>query len=497
MRKKIRSYENCRVIDISPGGSSLCTVPSQDAEGNPREKFVELDSRQAVPGDVVHINLGRRKKKGFAQGQVTDLVQSADYRIPAPCPHFGTCGGCRWQHVPYPIQLEWKHTMVVQALTRHLPSSGIQIPEVNPTLPSPSVWEYRNKMEYSFSSRRWLDSQELEGPGEDHTKTDPRALGFFVPGYPGRVTDIRECHLQTTEASAIRNWVRDWACQHHLSFYDHKTHQGYLRTLVIRNNSQGQFLVILITGDHRPNLEQDFVDRLTAEFPRIRSIYGITNSKLNDSYADLEMRNLWGEEWIRETLGDFDFHIGPGSFFQTNIPQTPRLYDLALRYAAPDPAGDLVYDLYTGTGTIAAYLAGSAREVIGLEYVEEAVTAARRSCTENGITNAGFYTGDMKDLLTREFFETHGWPDIVVTDPPRAGMHPQVVQRLRDAKPKRIVYVSCNPESLGRDAALLTQPLPQGGRYSIDEIQPVDMAPHTPHIETVVRFSYTGSPGTE
>ena len=483
-----------------------------------------------MPGDLVSVRAGRRKRKGRFYGTVVEVIEAPAARAQPLCPHFGTCGGCTWQQVPYSTQLAWKDEILQRQLRSALASESLDTTTFLPPLESPRAVEYRNKMEYSFSSRRWFsepapgrpEAGPAEGPAEapadgpagepkdrpddasmaeenypadyrralgqaddraarhdDPFLSDRRALGLFVPGNPNRVVDIEECVLQDHIGNRIRNHIRQVGKGRGDEFYDHRDRKGYLRTLVIRTNAAGQVLVLLIFGDDNPAAEEAYRVELRDRFPEIVSCYFMTNEKLNDSYGDLEARHQFGEAWLTEELDGLVFHIGPLSFFQTNIAQTPRLYARVVELAELT-GEETVFDLYCGTGTISAYLARKARKVVGLEYVPEAVEAARRACAENGLTNAVFYAGDMKSELTEELFAREGRPRVLVADPPRAGMHEAVLRRILEAAPQRVVYVSCNPSSLARDLSILVE------AYRIESVQAIDMAPHTPHIEALV-----------
>ncbi|NCN05949.1 MAG: 23S rRNA (uracil(1939)-C(5))-methyltransferase RlmD [Spirochaetales bacterium] len=468
MGKRDKEFDNCEVVHVLAGGDML----AQDDKGTK----ITVDGRQTVPGDRIRVTAGFRKRKGTYEGRNIDVLTPSADRIQPFCSHFGPCGGCRWQLVPYSLQVQWKGDLFLKALKATLPGEVLESTQILPPLQSPQDRVYRNKMEYSFSNRRWRLASEME---IDDPNT--QAAGLFVPGTPGKVLDLETCYLQDDRGNTIRNGLKKFAQGLGISFYDSRANTGYLRTLVIRTTGSGELMVVLIVAYEDFQLEQQLVDYLRTTFPFVTSLYTLVNSKLNDSYADLKPQLRAGSPWITETLEGLEFHVGPLSFFQTNIFQTPQLYALVRQWADIRPT-DVVYDLYTGTGTIAAYLARHGAKVIGVEYIEEAVEAARRSCAENGLKNTEFFAGDMKDVLNREFFSLHGRPDVLVCDPPRPGIAEPVLHRILEAEPRRIIYVSCNPTSLARDLSILVS------KYQLVRAQAVDMAPHTPHVEAVVQL---------
>ena len=428
-----------------------------------------------VPGDVVDIQL-YRKKKNYAEGRAVHFHRQSPLRVEAQCPHFGVCGGCKWQTMSYPAQLEAKQRQVRDNLER---LGGVDCTMMRPICGSENIYYYRNKLEFTFSSRAWRTD-----PNEE---ADPYgALGFHIPQLFDKVLPITHCALQADPSNDIRLAVNDYARQHNLSFYDIRNHNGFLRNLVIRNSSQGHWMVILIVAEE--NNEQLFplLDMLHDRFPQITSLQYIVNSKMNDSYSDLEVHTYLGDDHIEEQMTTPDgrqlqFIVNPKSFYQTNAPQAQRLYSYVAELADIQPT-DTLYDLYTGTGTIALFLAAHAAKVVGIEYVEEAIADARRNAALNGFTNTVFYAGDMARVLTPEFIDANGRPDVVVTDPPRAGMHEKVIEQLLAAAPRKIVYVSCNPATQARDLHLLAD------RYDVRRIQPVDMFPHTQHVENIAEL---------
>lgn len=420
-----------------------------------------------VPGDVVDLKI-IKKKKNYAEGRAVLLKTPSPRRVETQCPHFGVCGGCRWQNLNYADQLAAKQQQVRDNLERlgHVDCTGMQ-----PICGSERIYNYRNKLEFTFSTRSW---QEVP------TGEDIPALGFHVPTVFDKVLPIEHCVLQDDLSNAIRLSVRDYAVSHGLSYYDIRHHTGCLRNLIIRNTDTGQWMVVVIFATLEEGW-QGLMEHLRDTFPQITSLQYIVNEKLNDSYSDLPATCFSGSDHIEEVMGDLRFAIRPQTFYQTNSAQAQRLYSFVAEYAELTP-DDVVYDLYTGTGTIALFLARSCRQVVGIEYVEDSILAARENALRNQIGNAEFHAGDMAKVLTPDFVSAHGTPDVVITDPPRAGMHEKVVQQLLAMRPRRIVYVSCNPATQARDLELLA-PL-----YRVGRIQPVDMFPHTQHVENIAEL---------
>lgn len=427
-----------------------------------------------APGDIADVKIDR-KKRSYAEGHIERLVHPSPIRVAPRCGHFGVCGGCRWQHIPYEHQLKFKQQQVVDALTR---IAKIALPEINTILGSASIWEYRNKMEYTFSNKRWITWEQLRS-GEDVGNRS--GAGFHIPGAFDKVLDIECCHLQDHIADRIRLHMKNYGVAHGLPFYDLRAQQGFLRTLMIRTLSTGQLMVVVVFGEDNPPAIQATLDNLRAAFPEITSLMYVVNTKANDSIADLDIRLHSGCEWVEEEMEDLRFRIGPKSFYQTNSPQAYELYKVAREFAELT-GRELVYDLYTGTGTIANFVARDASRVIGIEYVADAIEDAKINSKANGIDNTEFFAGDMKDVLTDDFIREHGRPDVMIVDPPRAGMHDDVVKVILNARPRTIVYVSCNPATQARDLALLD------AEYEVRAVQPVDMFPHTHHVENVVQL---------
>ena len=459
--KKKPLLEQVEITDIGSEGKALARVENKVV-------FVPY----TAPGDIVDIQV-TRKRKNFLEGFVTKYHKYSEDRIDAFCEHFGTCGGCKWQHLPYEIQLKAKQQQVADNLER---IAKIPLPEISPIMGSAKTRYYRNKLEFTFSNRRWLTKEEIE---EDKTHEDLYALGFHVPKLFDKVLNVNTCYLQDDFSNKIRNEVRDFALKNNYTFFDIRNHHGLLRNLIIRNTASGQWMVIVVFYEDAQDKREKLLEHLKSTFPEITSLNYIINSKANDSIADQQVVNYAGKDHLLEEMEGLQFKIGPKSFYQTNSDQAYELYKVARNFAGLT-GDETVYDLYTGTGTIANFLASKAKNVIGIEYIEEAVEDARFNSELNKIGNTSFYAGDMRDLLNREFFETHGKPEIIITDPPRAGMHQDVVNAILESDSEKIVYISCNPATQARDLAMLNT------KYDVKKIQPVDMFPHTHHIENVV-----------
>ena len=437
-----------------------------------------------VPGDIVDVKIIKKKKK-FAEGRVVAVRHYSDKRVEPQCPHFGTCGGCRWQNVAYAEQLAAKQQQVCDNLERigHVDCSGMR-----PIAGSDDIFYYRNKLEYTFSTKEWHDlppQKGTEGEAVD-APVEPGALGFHIPTLFDKVLNIEHCALQDTLGNDIRLAVRDYAVEHQIPFYDIRNHVGCLRNLIIRNTSTGQWMVVLVIAEYHAGWD-GLLAFIRDKFPQITSLQYIFNDKMNDSYADLPSVTFAGQDHVEEQMAGYDgdsplkFTIRPQTFYQTNSKQAQRLYSYVAEFAQVGPA-DVVYDLYTGTGTIALFLARHCQRVVGIEYVEDSILAARENARHNDIANTEFFAGDMAKVLTPEFVAEHGRPDVVVTDPPRAGMHEKVVEQLLAMEPRKIIYVSCNPATQARDLELLS------AKYTVRRIQPVDMFPHTQHVENVVEI---------
>lgn len=463
-RKELPVVENVEITGVAAEGKSIARVDDMVV-------FIPY----GAPGDVVNIKLDK-KKRSYAEAHIVDLVKPSPDRVTPTCEHFGVCGGCKWQHIPYESQLRYKRDQVVDALTR---IAKVEIPEVNPTLGSKETFCYRNKLEYTFSCKCWITFEDLRSGREI---ADRNALGFHIPGAFDKVLDIKKCWLQDDLSNRIRLFVRQYALAKGYEFYDIKAQQGLMRTLMVRIASTGEVMLIVVFA--RPEQEKidDLMGAIAAEFPEITSLLYVVNQKVNDTIADQEVITYRGRDYINEEMEGLQFRIGPKSFYQTNSLQAYELYKVARRMACLKP-DDLVYDLYTGTGTIANFVARQVKKVVGIEYVPEAIADAKLNSEVNGIDNTIFFAGDMKDVLTDGFIEEHGRPDVMIIDPPRAGMHEDVVNVILNARPERIVYVSCNPATQARDLALMDS------LYRVEEVQPVDMFPHTHHVENVVRMT--------
>lgn len=460
-RKPFPILEGVTVTDVATEGNALARV-------NGMVVFIPF----GAPGDVADIRLVK-KKKSYAEGQIDRLISPGEIRVEPRCSHFGVCGGCRWQHLPYDFQLRCKQQQVTDALQR---IAKVDLPAVSPIRGSADIWAYRNKMEYTFSNHCWLTFEQLAS-GEEFPDRD--AAGFHIPGSFDKVLDIKACHLQDDLGNRLRLFVRSFGKQHGWSFYDLKGQQGFLRTLMIRIASTGEVMAVMAFGEDDRAKAAALLDAMKAEFPEITSLMYTVNTKVNDSMGDLDIRLWSGKDHIEEEMDGLKFRIGPKSFYQTNSRQAYELYKVARDFAHLT-GSELVYDLYTGTGTIANFVSRNARHVIGIEYVADAIEDAKVNSARNGIVNTEFYAGDMKDVLTDEFIAAHGRPDVMIVDPPRAGMHGDVIDVILRAEPARIVYVSCNPATQARDLALLDC------KFGVEAVQPVDMFPHTQHVENVV-----------
>ena len=460
-RKKVDlKLENVTIESVAAEGKALTHVDGMVV-------FVDF----AVPGDVVDIQVFR-KKKNYMEGFISRMIQPSPPRLEAFCEHFGVCGGCRWQPLPYEMQLEAKRQQVYDQLVR---IGHLQVPEIRPTLPSQRTQFYRNKLEFSASRKRWV----LHGEDPDAIpENDRMGLGFHVGKFFDKVLDIKKCWLQPEPSNAIRLFIKQFCIEHGYEFYDIRNNEGYFRNMFVRTTEAGAVMLILCFAYEDSVKRIALLDALAAEFPQITSLWYVINEKLNDSIGDQSPILYKGDEAIYEEMEGLRFKIGPKSFYQTNSLQAYRLYSVARDFAALT-GREVVYDLYTGTGTIAQFVSRQASKVIGIEYVPEAIEDAKANAEANGITNCQFFAGDMKDVLNGKFIARHGRPDVVILDPPRAGIHPDVAKVILDAAPDRMVYVSCNPASQARDLAILCED------YEITAVQPVDMFPHTMHVENV------------
>lgn len=463
-RRELPVFENVEIIDVAAEGNSIARV-------NDLVVFIPY----GAPGDIVDVKI-RKKKKSFAEGFITNFQKRSDIRKEPICEHFGICGGCRWQHLPYKFQLQCKQQQVKDALER---IAKVKIPEIRPILGSNNIWEYRNKMEYTFSNKKWLTFEQMKS---EEIFPDRNAVGFHISGAFDKVLDIKKCYLQDDFGNQLRLFIKEFGKQNGYSFYDLKAQAGLLRTLMIRIASTGEIMAVMVFGENDSKKIKLLLESIRDKFPQITSLLYVVNLKVNDTISDQEIITFSGKDYIEEEMEGLRFRVGPKSFYQTNSHQAYELYKVARSFAELT-GNELVYDLYTGTGTIANFVAKQAKRVIGIEYVPEAIEDAKLNSSINDIDNTSFYAGDMKDVLTNDFVNKHGHPDIMIVDPPRAGMHQDVVDVILNAEPKRIVYVSCNPATQARDLALLDC------KYSVDAIQPVDMFPHTHHVENVVKLT--------
>lgn len=460
-RGKKPLLENVEIKKIAAEGKSIAYID---------EKILFVPN--TVPGDVVDVQV-TRKRKSFMEGFVVKTHQLSELRTPPFCPHFGVCGGCKWQNLPYEMQLQFKQQEVIDNLER---IGKVELQHISPILGSAQTTLYRNKLEFTFSSKRFLTREEI---GQDADIERTPALGFHVPGLFDKVVDISTCYLQGNFSNEIRNFIKEYALKHRLEFFDIRNQEGFLRTLIIRTSSTGEIMVVLAFFHEDRQEREALLDALQRQFPQISSLMYVINEKANDTLTDQEIVCYAGKDHIFEEMEGLRFKIGPKSFYQTNSGQAYKLYSRT-RELAGLTGKETVYDLYTGTGTIANFVAREAAKVIGIEYVPEAIEDAKINSAINGITNTVFYAGDMKDVLNDEFITAHGHPDVIITDPPRAGMHPDVVATILKAAPDRIVYVSCNSATQARDLHLMDE------RYKVMAVQSVDMFPHTHHVENIV-----------
>ena len=458
-KKPLPLLEKVTIENIGAEGKSIARVDN-----------VVVFVKEAVPGDVVDLQVFRKKGR-YMEARVVHYHQLSDQRTEAFCQHFGVCGGCKWQHLPYDRQLYYKQQQVVDAF-RHI--AGVEIPDAMPILASDPTTLYRNKLEYTFSNRRWLLDDEAKSEVDlEHTN----ALGLHVPGRYDKVVDLETCYLQGYPTNELRNFLREKALELGVSFYDHKSNEGLMRNLIIRTTTLGEVMVILSVQFDVPEV-YELLEAVKNEFPDLTSLMYVINPKKNETLYDQEILTYAGRDHIFEELEDLKFKIGPKSFFQTNSYQALRLYQVTRDFAGLT-GNEILYDLYTGTGTIANFMASGASQVVGIESVPESIEDAKINSSLNGIDNTSFFAGDMKDIFSDAFIRENGKPDVIITDPPRAGMHAHVVEQILKIAPKRIVYVSCNPATQARDVELLAR------SYKVARIQPVDMFPHTHHVENV------------
>ena len=468
-KKNLPIIEGVEITGVAAEGKALTRI-------NDMVCFVA----NCVPGDIVDLQV-TKKKHSFMEAKVLRVVKPSAVRCEAKCKHFGVCGGCKWQILPYEEQLKYKQQQIVDNLTR---IGKIELPEISPILGSRHIYEYRNKLEFTCADRKWFPWEVIEAAGGLDKIDSSYGLGFHIPNAFDKVLDIEQCHLMPEINNKIRNSVRTYAQANGLTFYNEHTHEGLLRNLILRNNHKGELMLIVAFGERIEDFKlqiSNLLEYLHQEFPEIIALLYVENTKYNDTIGDLEVKVYYGQDHIIEEMEGLQFKVGPKSFYQTNTEQAYELYKVAREFA--ELQGDeLVYDLYTGTGTIANFVSRKARQVIGIEYVPEAIEDAKVNSKINGIENTLFFAGDMKDILNDDFVAQYGRPDVIITDPPRAGMHEDVVNVILNAAPKRIVYVSCNPATQARDLALLD------AKYKVTKVQPVDMFPHTQHVENVVQL---------
>lgn len=460
-KKELPLIENVEIVDVAAEGKAIAKVDDLVV-------FIPY----VVPGDVIDLQITRKKNK-YAEGKPVRFISYSPNRTEAFCEHFGICGGCKWQVLPYAEQLKYKQKQVEDNLTR---IGKIELPDIHHILGSEKTQFYRNKLEFTFSNKKWLTLEQINS-GESFDNMN--ALGFHIPGMFDKVLDIDKCWLQEDISNQIRNFIRQYCYDKNYTFFDLRNRGGLMRNLIVRTSTTGELMVVVVFYDDEKDQQQDLLTAVATEFPQITSLLYIVNQKANDTITDQEVLVWKGNDCIYEEMEGLKFKIGPKSFYQTNSEQAYNLYKIARDFA--NLSGDeLVYDLYTGTGTIANFVAGKAKKVIGIEYVEDAILDARVNSQINKIDNTLFYAGDMKDILTQDFINEHGRPDVIITDPPRAGMHDDVIKTILFAEPDRIVYVSCNPATQARDLSLLDE------KYKVERVQPVDMFPHTHHVENVV-----------
>lgn len=463
-KKPLPLLENITITDVAAEGKAIAKVDN-----------LVIFVPYAVPDDVVDLQI-KRKKHSYAEAEVVKVHQYSDKRVKPFCKHFGICGGCKWQCLSYEDQLFYKQKQVVDNLTR---IGKVEIPEVSPILGSKHIKEYRNKLEFGFSNKKWLTQEEISS-GQKFDNMD--AVGFHIPGAFDKILDIDQCLLMSDINNRLRNSIREYAISHQLSFYDLRAQTGLLRNMMLRTSATGEIMLLMqfcIRTDEEQSQANQVLAHVHTNFPEVTSLLWVNNLKCNDTIGDLDIQTYAGTDYIYETMENLRFKVGPKSFYQTNTEQAYELYKVARNFAGLT-GNELVYDLYTGTGTIANFVAKQARQVIGIEYVPEAIEDAKVNAQLNNLDNTLFYAGDMKDILNREFIEKHGTPDVIITDPPRAGMHTDVIDTILFASPQRIVYVSCNPATQARDLQLLSV------AYQVKAVQPVDMFPQTHHVENVV-----------
>lgn len=460
-KKELPLIENVEILDIASEGKAIAKVDDLVV-------FIPY----VVPGDIIDLQITRKKNK-YAEGKPVRFVSYSPDRTEAFCEHFGICGGCKWQILPYSEQLKYKQKQVTDNLTR---IGKVELPEISPILGSEKTEFYRNKLEFTFSNKKWLTWEQIQS---NVTFDNMNAVGFHIPGCFDKVLDINKCWLQDNVSNQIRDFIRQYCYDKGYTFFDLRNRGGLMRNIIIRTSTTGELMLIVVFYDDVKEQQEDLLEAIANEFPQITSLLYIINQKANDTITDQEVLTWRGNNYIFEEMEGLKFMIGPKSFYQTNSEQAYNLYKITRDFAQLT-GNELVYDLYTGTGTIANFVAKMSKKVVGIEYVADAIEDAKVNSVNNNIDNTLFYAGDMKDILTQEFINEHGRPDVIITDPPRAGMHADVVNVILFAEPKRIVYVSCNPATQARDLSLMDE------KYKVVKVQPVDMFPHTHHVENVV-----------
>ncbi len=460
-KKELPLIENVEIVDIAAEGKAIAKIEDMVV-------FIPY----VVPGDIIDLQITRKKNK-YAEGKPVRFVSYSPDRTEAFCEHFGICGGCKWQILPYTEQLKYKQKQVTDNLVR---IGKIELPEIQPILGSAKTEFYRNKLEFTFSNKKWLTLEQINS-GESFDNMN--ALGFHIPGMFDKVLDINKCWLQDDISNQIRNFVREYCTDKDYTFFDLRNKGGLMRNIIVRTSTTGELMLIVVFYEASRTRREDLLNAIADRFPEITSLLYIVNEKANDTITDQIVLRWKGNDFIYEEMEGLKFKIGPKSFYQTNSEQAYELYKITRDFAGLT-GNELVYDLYTGTGTIANFVARQAKKVIGIEYVEDAIEDAVYNSKNNKIKNTLFFAGDMKDILTQDFIDKYGRPDVIITDPPRAGMHEDVVNTILFAEPEKIVYVSCNPATQARDLALLD------AKYKVTKVQPVDMFPHTHHVENVV-----------
>ncbi len=467
-KSRYPKYEQVEIIDLALEGKAVGKVKSDDPEKGDLIIFVS----RVVPGDIVDVQINK-KKKSYREGYPVKFHKYSEKRTEAVCEHFGVCGGCTRQHLSYDDQVFYKHKAVSETLKR---IGKVELPEIMPILKAPDTTFYRNKLEYTFTNTRWITQEEVESDVEIERF---KGIGFHIPGKYDKILDVEKCWLQAEPSNSIRLFIRDFAVENDYDFFNHYKKIGFLRTLIIRTSTTGEIMIIPTFYHNNIKMIEKLLDAVSEKFPEITSVNYVVNKKLNDSITDQEVVTYKGKNHITEKMDDIIFKISPKSFYQTNSKQAYNLYNVVKEFADLKE-NEIVYDLYTGTGTIANFIAKHVKKVIGVEYVEESIADAKINSELNSITNTDFYAGDMKDVLTDEFMLEKGQADTIILDPPRAGMHKKVIQTLLNAAPQKIVYVSCNVATQARDIELLSE------KYEVKRIQPVDMFPHTHHVENVI-----------